>query len=136
MGEQKCCKTKWMPTTPVSGESMEASARQELMDTPREAQLKLPTGLFFAESESICLKLQKSQQESNFTQVSPCCSEQSQHRMCFSIPARALFQFYGQDRASLCPASCKCPHSPGFAHVLWCCFTTSSQHPRASPAPS
>lgn len=52
---------------------MEASAHQELMGSPGEAQLKLHTGLFFAESEFICLKLQKSQQKSNFTQVPHCC---------------------------------------------------------------
>lgn len=93
MGEQKRCKTTWMLTTPVSGGSMEASAHQELMDSPREAQLKLHTDLFFAESELIGLKPQKSQEESNFTRVSHCCSEQSQHRMCFSTPLEHYSSF-------------------------------------------
>lgn len=46
MGEQKRCKPEWMPTPPVSGGSMEASAHQELMDSPREVQLKFHTGFF------------------------------------------------------------------------------------------
>lgn len=52
---------------------MEAPAHQELMDSPREVQLKFHMGFFFAESELICLKLQKSQQKSNFIWVSRCC---------------------------------------------------------------
>lgn len=139
MGEQRRCKPNWVPTTPVSGAFMEAFAHQELMDSPREAQLKLHIGLFFAESELVCLKRQKSRQKSNFIQVSCCClmllravsaQDVLQH------PSSSIIPILWSGRASLCPASCNCPQSPGSAHVLWCCFTTSSQHPRATPAPS
>lgn len=58
-GREEAFQDQWMPTSPVSGGSLGASAHQELMDSPRGAQLKLHIGLFIAESELICLKLQK-----------------------------------------------------------------------------